>query len=99
MTPCVEHVERDLYKMYISAAAFGPPVPCGAAAAGRTFPLAGIPRRRNDREEHTMATEGAVAAGAPATGRVENKGLKSDAIGFISNVVIATASVAPAYSL
>jgi amino acid transporter len=46
-----------------------------------------------------VATEGAVAAGAPATGRVESKGLKSNAIGFISNVVIATASVAPAYSL
>ena len=28
-----------------------------------------------------MATEGAVAAGAPATGRVESKGLKSNAIG------------------
>jgi amino acid transporter len=46
-----------------------------------------------------MATEGAVAAGAPATGRVESKGLKSNAIGFISNVVISTASVAPAYSI
>src|SRR6476660_1037837 len=37
-------------------------------------------------------------AGAPATGRVESKGLKSNAIGYISNVVISTASVAPAYS-
>jgi len=46
-----------------------------------------------------MATEGAVAGGAPATGRVESKGLKSNAIGYISNIVIATASVAPAYSL
>jgi amino acid transporter len=46
-----------------------------------------------------MATEGAVAAGAPATGRVESKGLKSNAIGYISNIVISTASVAPAYSL
>jgi amino acid transporter len=46
-----------------------------------------------------MATEGAVAAGAPATGQVESKGLKRNAIGYVSNVVIATASVAPAYSL
>jgi amino acid transporter len=46
-----------------------------------------------------MATEGAVAAGAPATGRVENKGLKSNAIGYISNIVIGVASTAPAYSL
>jgi amino acid transporter len=46
-----------------------------------------------------MATEGAVAAGAPATGRVESKGLKSNAIGYVSNIVISTASVAPAYSL
>jgi amino acid transporter len=46
-----------------------------------------------------MASEGAVAAGAPATGRVESKGLKRNAIGYISNVVISTASVAPAYSL
>jgi amino acid transporter len=49
------------------------------------------------------SSEGAVAAGAPAgspaTGQVESKGLKRNAIGFISNVVIATASVAPAYSL
>src|SRR5882672_954169 len=46
-----------------------------------------------------MATEGAVAVGAPATGRVESKGLKSNAIGYISNIVIGTASAAPAYSL
>jgi len=46
-----------------------------------------------------MATEGAVAAGAPATGQVESKGLKRNAIGYVSNVVISTASVAPAYSL
>ncbi|HWG08071.1 MAG TPA: APC family permease [Solirubrobacteraceae bacterium] len=46
-----------------------------------------------------MASEGAVAAGVPATGRVESKGLKSNAIGYVSNVVIGVASVAPAYSL
>src|SRR5207253_253785 len=40
-----------------------------------------------------------AAAGAPATGRVEPKGLKKNAIGFLSNVVIGTASVAPAYSI
>jgi amino acid transporter len=52
-----------------------------------------------------MATESVAVpaaeglAGAPATGRVENKGLKSNAIGYISNIVISTASVAPAYSI
>jgi amino acid transporter len=46
-----------------------------------------------------MATETAVIAGAPATGRVESKGLKSNAIGYLSNIVIGVASTAPAYSL
>ncbi len=46
-----------------------------------------------------MAAERAVAAGAPATGRVESKGLKTNAIGYVSNIVIGVASTAPAYSL
>ena len=46
-----------------------------------------------------MATESAAVSGAPATGRVENKGLKSNAIGYLSNVVIGVASTAPAYSI
>ena len=52
-----------------------------------------------------MATESAAVplapavSGRPADGRVEDKGLKKNAIGFLSNVVIGTASVAPAYSL
>jgi amino acid transporter len=46
-----------------------------------------------------MATEAAAIAGAPASGQVEDKGLKKNAIGYISNVVISTASVAPAYSI
>ncbi len=48
-----------------------------------------------------MATEVAAlgTAGAPATGQVENKGLKSNAIGYVSNIVIGVASTAPAYSL
>jgi amino acid transporter len=51
-----------------------------------------------------MATESVASgagplAGAPASGQVENKGLKSNAIGYLSNVVISTASVAPAYSI
>ena len=46
-----------------------------------------------------MATESVALAGAPASGQVESKGLKRNAIGYISNVVISTASVAPAYSL
>src|SRR5277367_4121191 len=46
-----------------------------------------------------MATEAAALAGAPASGKVENKGLKTNAIGYLSNVVIGVASTAPAYSL
>src|ERR1700692_3583317 len=39
------------------------------------------------------------AFGAPASGRVEDKGLKKNAIGYLSNIVIGVASTAPAYSL
>jgi hypothetical protein len=46
-----------------------------------------------------MATETVALAGAPASGRVEDKGLKSNAIGYVSNIVIGVASTAPAYSL
>ncbi|MGO9490586.1 MAG: APC family permease [Solirubrobacteraceae bacterium] len=46
-----------------------------------------------------MATESPALAGAPASGRVESKGLKSNAIGYLSNIVIGVASTAPAYSL
>ena len=41
----------------------------------------------------------AVTPTAPAGSAPGEKGLKSNAIGFVSNVVIATASTAPAYSL
>ncbi len=46
-----------------------------------------------------MAVESAAVCGAPATGKVENKGLKTNAIGYVSNIVIGVASTAPAYSL
>jgi len=48
-----------------------------------------------------MASESVAitGAGAPASGRVESKGLKSNAIGYVSNIVIGVASTAPAYSL
>jgi amino acid transporter len=46
-----------------------------------------------------MATVVAPLAGAPATGKVESKGLKRNAIGYLSNIVISVASTAPAYSL
>ncbi len=50
-------------------------------------------------EECPMAVESAAVYGAPATGKVENKGLKTNAIGYVSNIVIGVASTAPAYSL
>jgi amino acid transporter len=40
-----------------------------------------------------------VASGAPASSEVEYKGLKRNAIGYLSNLVIGVASTAPAYSL
>src|SRR5271166_5862820 len=46
-----------------------------------------------------MAIESTSTSGAPANGRVENKGLKGGAIGYLSNIVIGVASTAPAYSL
>src|SRR5438132_14428482 len=51
-----------------------------------------------------MATESAAVPGAagppvPAQLSVIDKGLKKNAIGFLSNVVIGVASTAPAYSL
>jgi hypothetical protein len=39
------------------------------------------------------------AAAAPLPGGVEDKGLKRNAIGFVSSVVIGVASTAPGYSL
>jgi amino acid transporter len=46
-----------------------------------------------------MATESAAAPVGPVAPRVMDKGLKKGAIGYISNIVIGVASVAPAYSL
>jgi amino acid transporter len=52
-----------------------------------------------------MATDSVTAAavpavsGAPASSGVVDKGLKKNAIGYLSNVVIGVASTAPAYSL
>src|SRR5579859_1129423 len=49
-----------------------------------------------------MATESAAVSGAPIVVRgakVGEKGLKKDAIGYLSNIVIGVASTAPAYSL
>jgi amino acid transporter len=46
-----------------------------------------------------MATESVAAPATASSSRVIDKGLKKDAIGFVSNVVIGVASTAPAYSL
>ncbi|MGH2902110.1 MAG: APC family permease [Solirubrobacteraceae bacterium] len=46
-----------------------------------------------------MATVSAAAAGAPEREGVIDKGLKKNAIGYLSNIVIGVASTAPAYSL
>src|SRR6478672_8942615 len=46
-----------------------------------------------------MATEAAAVPGPAPSSGVIDKGLKKNAIGFLSNVVIGVASTAPAYSL
>jgi amino acid transporter len=46
-----------------------------------------------------MATASVPAAGAPRSSGVIDKGLKKNAIGYLSNLVIGVASTAPAYSL
>jgi amino acid transporter len=46
-----------------------------------------------------MSSEAAAVAGSAATSQVVDKGLKKNAIGYLSNVVIGVASTAPAYSL
>jgi amino acid transporter len=46
-----------------------------------------------------MATVSVAASGAPEPSGVMDKGLKKNAIGYLSNIVIGVASTAPAYSL
>src|SRR5580698_6762899 len=46
-----------------------------------------------------MATVSAAAPGTPGHEGVMDKGLKKNAIGYLSNIVIGVASTAPAYSL
>ncbi|HSZ69742.1 MAG TPA: APC family permease [Solirubrobacteraceae bacterium] len=46
-----------------------------------------------------MATVDVAASGAPESSGVMDKGLKKNAIGYLSNIVIGVASTAPAYSL
>jgi amino acid transporter len=46
-----------------------------------------------------MATASAAAPGTPEREGVMDKGLKKNAIGYLSNIVIGVASTAPAYSL
>ncbi len=46
-----------------------------------------------------MSSEAAAVSGSAATSQVVDKGLKKNAIGYISNIVIGVASTAPAYSL
>jgi len=46
-----------------------------------------------------MATASEAASGAPEQSGVMDKGLKKNAIGYLSNIVIGVASTAPAYSL
>jgi amino acid transporter len=46
-----------------------------------------------------MATASAAAPGTPKQEGVMDKGLKKNAIGYVSNIVIGVASTAPAYSL
>src|SRR5215831_17089900 len=51
------------------------------------------------RYERSLGMESASAAADPAGAGPGEKGLKTGAIGYLSNLVISVASVAPAYSL
>lgn len=51
------------------------------------------------REDVLMTTGSVSVSGTPARSGTTDKGLKKDAIGYLSNVVIGVASTAPAYSL
>src|SRR5207245_943053 len=68
-----------------------------AAALGRKFQ--GTRHDNEEDEVESAAIAAAHAAGDPPGAAPGEKGLKSNAIGYISNVVIGVASVAPAYSL
>jgi amino acid transporter len=46
-----------------------------------------------------MAADSFAGSAAPASSEIVDKGLKKNAIGYISNIVIGVASTAPAYSL
>ncbi len=46
-----------------------------------------------------MAIDTVAVSGAPASSEIQDKGLKKNAIGYLSNIVIGVASTAPAYSL
>src|SRR5438270_117175 len=88
---CTERIDR--------AYRFGTHAPCSPPLHDVSFLLRTSLLSQLEGGTQPMATEATAVAGAAATGRVENKGLKSNAIGYISNVVISTASVAPAYSI
>jgi amino acid transporter len=66
-------------------------------------PLSTADRRRNFCHNQprgaVMATVSAAAPGTPKQDGVMDKGLKKNAIGYLSNIVIGVASTAPAYSL
>src|SRR4029077_10203277 len=52
----------------------------------------GCGQGRNRQRGAPMATESVAVSGAPASSHVVDKGLKKNAIGYISNVVIGVAS-------
>src|SRR5437588_4560649 len=99
MTPAVKSIGRCCTECIDRGYRFGTHAPCSPPLHDVSFLLGSSLLSQLEGGIPPMATEATAVAGAPATGRVENKGLKSNAIGFISNVVISTASVAPAYSI
>ena len=71
-------------------------MPLAGAFGGRT--VRGPPSARNlEAKMAVIASSGPTPApGAPS---VVDRGLKTGALGYVSNLVIAVASTAPAYSL
>jgi amino acid transporter len=73
---------------------------CAPPADGSTLATLGDPARRERIVESGSIAAGQPAGVAPGDGSAAGgKGLKSNAIGYVSNVVIGVASTAPGYSL
>ena len=97
----VKSQSRPCTKCISAASAFGTFATCIPLRAGVTSPQSPPPAERSTRrsqhgERFGRAPGTSPSREGPGTG---DKGLKTGAIGYVSNLVIGVASTAPAYSL